>query len=169
MRLHPGAIVLACLCLFVFPQALAQTYPSRVVTIIVPFPAGGGHDFTARTIAARLVSRLGQQVVVENRGGANGQIGAQAVARAAPDGYTILMGSPAELVISESVYKSMPYDAARDFAPITLAGISPIVLAAHPSTQVKTPKEFLALVKNKPGTMSYGSPGTGSAHHLAAA
>src|SRR3990167_5925397 len=71
MRLHPGAIVLACLCLFVFPQALAQTYPSRVVTIIVPFPAGGGHDFTARTIAARLVSRLGQQVVVENRGGAN--------------------------------------------------------------------------------------------------
>ena len=161
-------------CAFGLPQAGAQTpsgqaYPARNVTVVVAFPPGGGHDFTARTLAARLTPRLGQQVVVENRPGANGQIGAQFVSRAAADGHTVLLASPAELVISQSLYKSLPYDGLRDFAAVTLAGVSPIVLIGHPSTQVRTPQELISLSKRTPGALSYGTPGAGSAQHLAGA
>ena len=147
----------------------AQTYPARGVTIIVPFSPGGGHDFTARTLAARLSTKWQQQVVVDNRPGANGMIGAALVTKAAPDGYTILLGSPAELVISQSLYKSVPYDVHRDLAPITLAAVSPIVLISHPSTQIKTPQDLLRVAKRSPNSLSYGTPGAGSAQHLAGA
>lgn len=149
------------------PSALAQS--GKVVTIIVPFAAGGGHDFTARLLAERLTQRMGQQVIVENRAGANGMIGAEHVAKSAPDGTTILLASPAEVVISQSLYKSMRYEPLRDLAPVTLAGVTPLVIAAHPSVQAKTLEELIALAKRPGSKLGFGTAGTGSSQHLAGA
>ena len=167
--MRSSVFLLSALAALGVTQSHAQQYPARSITIVVAFPAGGGHDFTARTIASRLSPRLGQQVVVENRPGANGQIGAQHVSRAAPDGHTMLLASPAELVISQSLYKNLPYDGLRDFSAVTLAGVSPITLIAHPSTQVKTPQDLIRAAKSKAAQLSYGTPGAGSAQHLAGA
>lgn len=161
------AIFVTCICVASAFQPLhAQGYPSKEITIVVPFSPGGGHDATARAIAAKLSEKMKQQVVVLNKPGANAMIGAQFVARSAPDGYTILVGSPAETVISPYLYKDMKYVPLKDLAPVTLAAVTPIALVAHPSLGVSTLPELIALAKREPGKLSYGSPGTGSAHHL---
>lgn len=147
--------------------ASAQTYPDKPIRIIVPYPPGGGADITARPIAQKLTEVWGVPVVIEHRSGASGMIGAEAVARAAPDGYTLLMSASAELALNTALYAKMPYDPVGDFAPITLATVTPMALVVHPSVPASSVQEYIAIVKSKPGSMSYGSAGTGSAHHFA--
>jgi tripartite-type tricarboxylate transporter receptor subunit TctC len=159
--------MLAALVVVAPPLAAAQTYPSRTVTIVVPYSPGGGHDAMARMVAERLSARLGQTVIVENKAGANGMIGAEQVARAAPDGHTILFASPAEIVIAPSAYKSMRYDPMKDLAPVTLAGITPLVIVANPSVGVKTLPELIAHAKRQPGKLAFGTAGNASSQHLA--
>lgn len=145
----------------------AQAFPSKLVTLVVPYAPGGGHDAMARLVAEQLGKRLGQSVIVENKSGGNGMIGAEYVARAAPDGYTILFASPAEIVIAPSAYKSMRYDPMKDLAPVTLAGITPLVIVANPSTGVKTLPQLIAYAKANPGKLSFGTAGNASSQHLA--
>ena len=146
---------------------LAQPWPDRPVKIIVGFPAGGGSDAMARVLADRLGDALGQRFIVENRPGAGGMIGAEAVARSAADGYTLLVSSPAEIVINQNVYKRVAYDALKDLAPITLIGWTPLIIAVHPDLKVSSPAELVALLRGKPGHLNYSTPGAGSGHHLA--
>lgn len=148
-------------------QAPAQdNYPSRVVRVIVPTAPGGGSDTIARLIAQGLFERLGRQVVVENRAGAGTIIGSELVARALPDGYTLLLGSP-PLTINPSTFRKLPYDALRDFAPISAAAVAPSVLIVHPSVPVKSVKEMIALARARPGELLFGSGGHGTHSHLA--
>ena len=143
----------------------AQTYPVRPVRIVVGFPPGGTSDILARTIAARLSDFLGQAVVVENRTGAGGNIGAEAVAKAAPDGYTLLMGTTSQ-AISQSLYKKLSYDLEKDFAPITQAVNYSNLLVVHPSTGVTNVAGLLALARAKPGVLNYGTAGNGTPPHM---
>jgi tripartite-type tricarboxylate transporter receptor subunit TctC len=147
-------------------QALAQTWPDRPVKIIVGFPAGGGTDTIARVLADRLGDALGQRFVVENRGGANGNIGAEAVAKSAPDGYTLLVSS-SDIAVNHIVIKTMSYDPQKDLAPITLIAWTPLMIVANPELNVTTPAQLIALLRSRPGQLNYSSPGTGSPHHLA--
>ena len=162
-----ACVALLAVALGAAPSVPAQVFPSKQVTIVVPYSPGGGHDSMARMVAERLSQRLGQTVIVENRAGANGMIGAEHVSRAAPDGHTILFASPAEIVIAPSAYKSLRYDPMNDLAPVTLAGITPLVIVAHPSTNVKTLADLIALAKAKPRTLSFGTAGNASSQHLA--
>jgi len=162
-----GAAVVVLSC--VIAPAVAQTWPSKVVTIVVSYAPGGGHDVMARLLAERLTSRLGHTVIVENKPGANGMIGAELVARAAPDGYTVLFASPAEIVIAPSVYKTMRYDPLKDLAPVTLAGTTPLVIVANPLVGIKTLPELVAYAKAHPGKLSFGTAGNASSQHLAGA
>jgi tripartite-type tricarboxylate transporter receptor subunit TctC len=145
----------------------AQQYPSKPIRMMVPFPAGGGSDTIGRTIGQKLAERTGQPVVVENRPGAGGSIGAELAARSAPDGYTILLGSTSELVQYPNVNPKIRYDPLRDFAPITLVGTVPMVMVVHPSLPVNTVKELVALTKARPGEVNFSSAGNGSTTHLA--
>ena len=165
------ALAAAAACGLLAPLAAnAQSAAAaRPLTLVVPYAPGGGHDAMARVLAERLQQRSGQSVLVENRAGANGMVGAEYVARAAPDGHTVLFASPAEIVISPSAYKSMRYDPARDLLPVTLAGMTPLMLVAHPSVGVKTLPELIALAKKEPGKLSYGTAGNASSQHLAGA
>ena len=142
-------------------------YPSRTVTLVVPYAAGGGHDAMARLLAERLTARLGQPVIVDNKPGANGMLGAEFVTRAPPDGHTLLFASPAEIVISPAAYKTMRYNPLKDLAAVTLAGKTPLVVVAHPAVGVKTIPELIALAKAKPGRLSFGTSGNASSQHLA--
>lgn len=151
----------------VHAPAAAQGYPSRPVRLIIPFSPGGGSDVLARLIAPRLAERLGQPVVVDNRPAASGIVGADLVAKAAPDGHTVL-GTTVTFVISGTLQKRLPYDAFMDFAPITQAISSPFGLLLHPSVPAKTVKEFVAYARSNPGKLRYGSSGPGSSPHLAA-
>lgn len=164
-----ASLLLGAVALIVPPTASAQTspFPARPVSLVVPYAPGGGHDAMARLLAERLASRWGQPVVVENKAGANGMIGAEAVTRAAPDGHTLMMASPAEIVIAPSAYRSMRYDPARDLAPVTLAGNTPLVLVAHPSVSARTLPEVIELAKREPRKHSYGTAGNASSQHLA--
>jgi tripartite-type tricarboxylate transporter receptor subunit TctC len=144
----------------------AQTYPSRPVRLIVPFPAGGGADIFARLIGRKLGEGLGQQVVADNRAGASGIIGCELAARAAPDGYTILMATTGTHTTNPAVYAKLPYDPVKDFAPISLVAESPFVLIVHPSLPVRNLKELIAFAKARPGELTYGSSGVGSSSHL---
>lgn len=157
----------ACAALLVSGLALAQDYPSRPVKIIVPFPAGGSNDIIARIVAQKLTERTGQTFVVENRGGAGGNIGAETVASAEPDGYTLLLTAPPPLTINGSLYKKLPFDPAKAFAPVALIASVPIVLVVNPSVSAKNVGELIALAKAKPGTLNFGSSGIGSTNHLA--
>ena len=148
------------------PAALAQAYPAKPVTIVVGYPAGGSTDLTGRTLGDALAKQLGVPVVIENLGGAGGAIGAQKVASAAPDGYTLLVGANNEVAISKLVTKTTRYDL-KDFTPIGLIASQPMVLVASPTAGVKNLDEFLAKVKAAPGKFSYGSSGVGTALHLA--
>jgi tripartite-type tricarboxylate transporter receptor subunit TctC len=146
--------------------ASGQQYPVRPVRMLVGFPPGGGTDIVGRIVAQKLSEYLGQQVVVENRGGATGMLAADLASKAAPDGYTVMMAHIAAISILPSLYPKMPYDAAKDFAPITLVAIGPNLLVVHPSVPVKNVKELIALARARPGQLHYASPGSGSVQHL---
>lgn len=148
------------------PAGAGALYPSRPVTLVVPFSAGGSTDLVARLIAAEMAGYLGQQIVVENRGGAGGIIGSAAVARAEPDGYTILMATVATHALNPALYTEMPYDAVRDFAPISLLATYPNVLVVHPGVPAKNVEELIELLKANPGKYSYASAGNGTPSHL---
>jgi tripartite-type tricarboxylate transporter receptor subunit TctC len=152
--------------LVVSGSVFAQSdYPSRTVRIVVPSPPGGGTDIVARVLAQHFSKTLGQSFVVENKPGAGNMIGIEAVARSAPDGYTLLM-VPATLALNSALYKKVPYHPVRDFAPITLAATAPLVLIVHPSVPAQSLGEFIAYAKREPGKMSYGTAGIGTAPHL---
>jgi tripartite-type tricarboxylate transporter receptor subunit TctC len=148
--------------------ALGQQYPGRTVRMIIGFPPGGGTDIVGRIVAQKLTDVLGQQVIVDNRGGASGQLAAELTAKAAPDGYTIMMAHIAAISILPSLMSKLPYDAQKDFAPITLVAIGPNLLVVHPSVPVKTVKDLVAFAKAHPGQLQYASPGAGTVQHLAA-
>ncbi len=145
----------------------SANYPARPIRFVVPYPPGGTTDIVARGIGMKLAERVGQQVVVDTRGGASTMIGAELVAHAAPDGYTILLPTQTTFSINPHVVKKIAYDAIRDFAPITPAVYFPYVIAANPSVPVHTMKELIELAKAKPGTIKYSTPGTASTNHLA--
>jgi tripartite-type tricarboxylate transporter receptor subunit TctC len=146
--------------------ALAQDYPSRPVTVVAPYAAGGGADLVARLVAQKLGDQLGQFFVVENRLGAGGVIAASSVAKAAPDGATLFMGTSTQLAIQVTLHKKLPYDPASDFAPIALIASVPFVLLAHPSLPVSSLADLIRLAKEKPGALSFGSSGVGGPPHL---
>ena len=150
------------------PAVAQQAYPSRTIRIISPFAAGGGNDIICRTVAAKLTDSFKQQVIVENRTGANGIIGTEFTARAAPDGYTIAL-IPSGHAVNAALYSKLPFDSVRDFTMISLAGSSPLVLAVHPSVPVRNVKELVALAKARPGQLSYVSAGVGASGHLGGA
>ncbi len=160
-----GALA-ACLVAWAGAPA-AQGYPVKPVRLVIPYPPGGGSDTIGRPLGQKLGEGLGQQVVVENRGGANGNIGMEAVARSAPDGYTLVFALSAQLAINPGLYQKLPYDPLRDFAPITLLGEGGYILVVHPSLPAKSLKDLLALAKARPGQIAYSSSGNGSGGHLA--
>ena len=145
----------------------AQNYPSQPIKLVVPYPAGGGTDFFARTIGARLSEQLGQPVLIENKPGAATIIGAESVKNAAPDGYTVLLGDTATFAVNPSLYKKLAYDPVKDFEPVTLTGRFALLLVANPALPVNNARELIQLAKMKPGELNYASPGPGSPHHLA--
>lgn len=148
-------------------SAAAQDYPNRPITLIVPFPPGGSTTVMARNIADQLAQLLGQQIVVDNRGGAGGTLGTRAGAKAAPDGYTILLGYTGTISIAPSLYPSAGYDVRKDFEPIGMIGTAPSVLVVHPSVPAKTVAELVEYAKKSSAPLNYGSPGVGTANHLA--
>jgi tripartite-type tricarboxylate transporter receptor subunit TctC len=162
MRIISGAVIALAFSL----QTFAQNYPVKPVRLIVPFAAGGNVDITARQIAPGLSELLGQNFIVDNRVGAGGVIGAEAVAKAAPDGYTLMMGSNSTVSVAPSLYPKLAYHPVRDFAPVSLVATTPFVLVVHPSVPVKSVKELIALAKTKPGRLAMASGGTGSSNHL---
>jgi tripartite-type tricarboxylate transporter receptor subunit TctC len=145
----------------------AQGYPNKSIRLVVPYPPGGGTDVIARPLAQKLTENLGQQVIVDNRGGAGGNIGMEFVAKSAPDGYTLVVGLTAQLAVNPSLFPKLPYDPLKDFAPITLLGDQPYLLVVHPSVPAKSVKEFIALARARPGQLTYASSGNGSGAHLA--
>jgi tripartite-type tricarboxylate transporter receptor subunit TctC len=160
-----AAAILASL-LFASTPLRADDYPAHFVTMVSPYVAGGGADLIARVVAQKLTDRLGRSFVVENRLGAGGVIAAASVARAAPDGYTLFMGTSTQLAIQVTLHKTLPYDPARDFAPVALIASVPFVLLVNPSLGVQSAGELIALARAKPGELSYGSSGVGGPPHL---
>jgi tripartite-type tricarboxylate transporter receptor subunit TctC len=146
--------------------AAAQSYPTRLIKIVVPFPPGGPTDVMARLVAQNLSSSIGQPVIVENRAGAGGTIGAKVVATSDPDGYTLLFGSTSTLAISPAVYKNLDYDPARSFAPVAAVANSPLVLVVNPTVAAKTVQELVELAKAAPGKLNFASAGNGTPPHL---
>ncbi len=144
----------------------ADSFPAKPLKMVVPFPPGGGNDALARLVAKHLGDMLGQQVIVDNRGGAGGIIGTQAVAKSPPDGYTLLLGYTGTLAINPHLYKDIPYDPEKDFAPISLVASNPLVLVVHPSVPVHNVAELIALAKAKPNTLNFASSGSGTGGHL---
>ena len=168
---RPGWRVLggALLALGATTTALAQTapYPARPITMVVPFPPGGPTDLIARVLAQKLGEQMGQSVLVDNRGGANGNIGAQAVVKAPADGYTVLYNT-SSIALSPALYRNVPYDVRKDLAPVALVAVVPLALVVHPSIPATTVREFVAHARAHPGKLSYGSAGNGNVTHLGA-
>jgi tripartite-type tricarboxylate transporter receptor subunit TctC len=162
--LRIGFIAFSCM---LYQPATAQIYPAKPVRMIVTFAPGGGADFVGRVVGQKLSEAFGQPLVIDNRAGANGAIGNEAVAKAAPDGYTLLLGAAGPLTIAPSLYAKLPFDTLRDYAPITLAASSAFAITLHPSVPVNSVKELIALAKARPGKLNYGSSGTGGSPHLA--
>jgi tripartite-type tricarboxylate transporter receptor subunit TctC len=148
--------------------AQPSSFPTRAVTMVVPFPPGGGTDTGARIVATKLAAKWGQPVLVENRGGAAGQVGTDFVAKSRPDGYTLLVGNIGTQSINPALYKKLPYDPDTAFAPVSLLAELPLAMMVNPQVQARTPKEFIALAKGQPGKLSYSSSGAGGGPHLAA-
>jgi tripartite-type tricarboxylate transporter receptor subunit TctC len=161
------AVAAAALALMGATSAWSQAYPSKPIKLISPYPPGGGTDAAARIIAQALGDQMGQQIVVDTRGGASGLIGTELAAKSAPDGYTIVLGNVAPLAILPAATSKLPYDPLRDFSPISLVALSDYVLTVHPSLPVKTVKELLALAKANPDKLTYASSGNLGAPHLA--
>ena len=145
----------------------AQAYPAKPVRLMVPFPPGGSTDIVARIVANKLSERLGQPMVIENRGGAGGTLGTAAIAKSAPDGYSLTVGTTSTHVVAPSVYVKLDYDPVKDFAPISLVAVTPYLLVVNPSLPAKSVQELVALAKSKPGKLNYASAGVGSTTHLA--
>ncbi len=158
---------LALFCAIGTTVVLAQGYPSKPIRLIVAFPPGGSTDIIARIVGQKLGERLGQQVVIDNRGGAGGTIGTEIAARATPDGYTLTMGTTTTHVIAAGVYSKLKYDPLKDFAPITLVASTPYLLVVNPGVKANTLTEFIALVKSQPGKLNFASAGSGTTTHLA--
>lgn len=148
-------------------QAFGQPYPTRPIRMIIPYSPGGGSTVIGRQLAQKVSEGLGQQLVVDNRGGANGTIGMELAAQAPSDGYTIVFALTAQLAINPSFYPKLPYDPVRDYTPVTLLGSAPYLLVAHPAVPARSVKEILALAKSRPGKLTYASSGTGGIPHLA--
>jgi len=165
LRLVTTILIAAVLAIAI--PAHAQTYPSKPIRIIVPYPAGGTSDILARTIGQRLSESLGQPVVVENKPGANGNVGADFVAKSPPDGHTLLLADIGALAISPSVYPTLPFDPVKDFAPVTMVAYSPHILVVHPSVPASSVHELVQLAKAKPGKLNFAISGVGGAPHLA--
>jgi tripartite-type tricarboxylate transporter receptor subunit TctC len=146
--------------------ARAQDYPTRAITLVVPYAAGGGNDAMARIVAEKMSKTLGQQIVIENRGGAGGTIATRAVAKSAPDGYTLVIGGTGTLAINPTLYANVGYDPRKDFAPVGLIATSALVVLVHPSVQAQSIPELIALAKQTPGKLNYASAGPGSGIHL---
>jgi tripartite-type tricarboxylate transporter receptor subunit TctC len=170
-----GRIIAACVAFAVGASlcgtgslSAAEGYPSKPLRVVVGFPPGGFVDFTARLVSEPLGRALGQQVVVENRGGAGGIVGTEIVGRAAPDGYTLTVGSAGTHAVNQSLYRKLPYDVLRDFQPVARLADAPSILAVHPSLPAKNVKELLALARARPGQINYASAGSGTSTHLAA-
>jgi tripartite-type tricarboxylate transporter receptor subunit TctC len=163
MRRHAAGLVLGCLAV---TAAWAQTYPVRPVRVITPVTAGSAVDTVARVVGQKLSEAWSQQVVVDNRVGANGMIGTEAAARSPADGYTVFLGNDAVMAINPALYRKLPYDSARDFAPLSHAANIPLLLVVHPSLPARTVKELVALARAHPGELNYASGGTGSPQHL---
>jgi tripartite-type tricarboxylate transporter receptor subunit TctC len=160
------AAIAAALLVVATGASLAQTYPARPVKIVVPFPAGGGTDALTRVIAKGMEQRLGQPFIIENRGGAGTTLGATAVARSEPDGYTLMVGTASTFAAAPGLYKRLAYDPNKDFSPVMLFATVPFVLVVNPSLGVSNVKELIALAKSKPGEISYASAGVGAVHHI---
>ena len=161
------AALLVCALLAAPPTVLAQAWPSKPIRAVAPYPPGGGVDFVTRTLSQRLGEVLKQSIVVDNRTGASGTIGADAVAKSAPDGHTVLVASPAEVLVGPISGQKTAYDPERDLFPVTLIGETPLVIVAHPSLSARTIQELIVLVKKEPGRHSYATPGGGSSMHYA--
>jgi len=159
-----GALIVAATA--TLGGAHAQDYPSRPITLVVPYAAGGGNDVMARTVAEKMSRTLGQQIVVENRAGAGGTIATRQVARAAPDGYTLVIGGTGTLAVNPTLYQNVGYDPRKDFAPVGLIGTSALVVLVNPSVPAKTIRELIDLAKKDPGKLNYASAGVGSGIHL---
>lgn len=167
--MNKAAIFLIACCFAASSSGVAaQNYPQRAVRVVVAYPAGGSIDTVARLTGQRFVSALGQQFMIDNRSGAAGIIGTDNVAKAAPDGYTLLMGSAAAIASAPSMYAKLPYDPDRDLAPVVLVANQPNVLLLHPSVPARNLKEFIALTKTNPGKFNYGSSGIGATQHMTA-
>lgn len=161
-------ILVAIACIAASAPVLSQnSYPTKPIRLVVPFVPGGSTDLIARIMGQKLDEALGQQVVVENRAGAGGNIGVEYVAKSASDGYTLIFGHIGTFGFGPSLYQKLPHDPVKDFAPITLFAMVPNMLVVHPALPAKTVKELIALAKARPGQMNYGSSGNGSASHLA--
>ena len=171
MRLHRLAISFALACFTVFGAtaiAAAQDYPSRRITLVVPFPPGGGNDAMARIMADRLSAALGQTVIVENRGGGGGLVGTRSVIKAAPDGYTLMLGHTGSIGINQTLYRDAGFDARKDFVAIGLIATMPLALLTHPSVQAKSVGELLELARSNPGKLILGSSSKGTGSHMCA-
>ena len=161
-------IILSAAAAAAVPQAAdAQQYPAKPIRMIVPFTPGGSTDVIARVIAHKLSETMGVQVLIDNRPGAGGNIGVELTAKSPPDGYTLVMGHIGTMAVNPTLYKRLPYDPVRDFAPVALVALVPNLLAIHPALPVKTPKELIALARANPGRLNYGSSGAGGTPYLA--
>ena len=161
-----AALALAVFCGIAAPLVQAQKFPERPIRFIVPFPPGGGNDILARVIAPKMTEFLGQPVIVDNRAGAGGNIGADIAAKSAPDGYTIVIASN-QVTMNPALYAKLPFDIEKDFEPIALAASVPMVLVVHPSVAAGNVSELIALAKANPGKLNYSTPGTGTPQHIA--
>lgn len=167
MRFFTPLVLAAAAALPLMPPAHAETFPDRPITLVIPFPPGGPTDAMARTLAAEMKDRLGQPMVVENRAGAGGNIGAEYVARAAADGQTLLFGTSGPLAINASLYRKIGYDPVKSFAPVIQVGHLPNILVVNPAVPARNVKELIAHAKASPGKLSYASSGNGASSHLA--
>jgi tripartite-type tricarboxylate transporter receptor subunit TctC len=168
MRTGTGylALVLALVAALSACGARADDYPSRPIRLVVPYTAGGGADSVAHIVAKRVSETIGQPIVIENRGGAGSIIGTELVRNADPDGYTLLLGQSGPISINPAIYRKLPYDPEKDFAPVTMTTAYPYIMVVNPRLGVKTLQEFVALASSKPGALNYGTTGVGAANHL---
>ena len=166
--LRRAALALAFVAQCLAGGALAADYPSKAIKLVVPYAPGGGADSVARIVAKKVSENIGQAIVIENKGGAGSIVGTEIVAKAEPDGYTLLLGQSGPISINPAVYKSLPYDPVKDFAPVTMTTAYPYILVVNSELPARSLPEFVALAKSKPGAMNYGSTGVGAANHLVA-
>jgi tripartite-type tricarboxylate transporter receptor subunit TctC len=168
MRTNPGLLASAVALAAALATGVvrADDYPSRPIRLVVPYAAGGGADSVARIVAKRVGETIGQAIVIENRGGAGSIIGTELVNKSAPDGYTLLLGQSGPISINPAVYKNLPYDPLKDFAPVAMTTAYPYIMVVSPALGVKTLQQFVALAASKPGALNYGTTGVGAANHL---